>query len=101
MQQLIKEKRSFYILANRLQSVNHEMQHGNQQSCPPIAPTHRKQPRASKCNQRMDIQMPRFERIVGLVLAGSLRLQVEVAEQVRQKLQYEEFDYHGSKFNFS
>ena len=77
------------------------MQHGNYQCHPPIAPTHRKQPRAGKRNQRMDIQMPRLERIVSLALAGSFRLQVEVADQMRQKLQYEEFDYHGSKFSFS
>ena len=49
----------------------------------------------------MDVQMPRLERIVGLALAGVFRLQVEVADQMRQELQYEEFDYHGSKFNFS
>ena len=45
--------------------------------------------------------MPRLERIVGLALAGFLRLQVEVANQMRQKLQYEEFDYHDSKLSFS
>jgi hypothetical protein len=49
----------------------------------------------------MKVQMPRLERIVGLALAGCFRLQVEVTDQMRQKLQYEEFDYHGSKFSFS
>ena len=49
----------------------------------------------------MDVQMPRLERIVGLALARSFRLQVEVADQVRQKLQYEEFGYHDSKLSFS
>jgi hypothetical protein len=77
------------------------MQHGNKQCRPPIANIQRKQPRTSEGNQRMKVQMPRFERIVGLALAGSFRLQVEVADQMRQKLQYEEFGYHDSKFSFS
>jgi hypothetical protein len=49
----------------------------------------------------MNVQMPRLERIVGLVLAGFLRLQVKVADKVRQELQYEEFAHHFSKFSFS
>ena len=101
MQQLVNKERASLILENRLQTINHEMQCSNKQCRPPVAHIQRKQPRTSEGNQRMKVQMPRLERIVGLTLAGSFRLQVEVADQVRQKLQYEEFDYHGSKLSFS
>ena len=101
MQQLVNEERAFQVLANRFQAVNDKMQRCNQQRCPPKAHTQRKQPSESKGNQRMNVQMPRLERIVGLALAGLFCLQIEVADKVRQKLQYEEFAHHDSKFSFS
>ena len=77
------------------------MQHRNQQCRPPIAHIQREQPSASKGNQRMNVQMPRLESVIRLALARLLRLQVEVADKVRQQLQYEEFAHHHSKSSFS
>ena len=101
MQQLVNKECAFQVLANRFQAIYDKMQYRNQQSSPPIAHIQREQPSTGKGNQCMNVQMPRLERIVGLALAGFFRLQVEVADQVRQELQYEEFAHHCSKFSFS